>query len=61
MMIGGWFFFCLGPGTEIEFGAFSSFENLYNRYSDAELILADIPIIFSAFGTKKKYYGGGKR
>lgn len=40
----GWFFVCLDSGGEMEFGAFSTFAKLYNRYGDAALILIDIPI-----------------
>ena len=34
----------IGPGDEAEFGTFQNIERLYEAYSDAELILIDIPI-----------------
>lgn len=40
----GWFFVAIGPGDEAEFGTFQNIERLYKAYSDAELILIDIPI-----------------
>ncbi len=41
---GGWFFFCLDSDGELEFGVVSTFDKLYNHYSNASLILVDIPI-----------------
>lgn len=42
---GGWFFACIGPGDEVTFGVFSTFEKLWEKYrKDTSLFLVDIPI-----------------
>ena len=40
----GWFSVCIGPKNHVAYGIFSSFDDVWNQYKDATVILVDIPI-----------------